>query len=436
MHADTARRRNADDWSVSNGVPPRAAPTRSPTWRGKVRAKGATPAGASDTGANGDSSDSAKVTQDLGILDRNCSESSAWPHTPPAASSPPHRTPPLDSESGTWSAWGLSPREWGEVQSGLRAETPSASQESGQQTSAARRSRGPDEGCGTQASPPARADIRSASARAGEPPGRAPRRRGDRWSPQCGRESAPRSPGPAAPPPQTCSRRDRGQDPAGGHSRLALRHSTGPAVPRNQPNSDAGGSARGDPIPSDAQATPSPASPEIAAESVAQGIALGVSAGLPDHEGMGGEESVDAQGSADPPPCTDNVRDAREKGGAEKAAEEADVEASARAPAAADRLGGPTQHVQAPTNTPASLADGSITPDRTAADASAPTKRGRGGHGAWEPQKEEERGESAWDAAAAAADDEGTGEDEEVEERAAQIGAAPVQAVTRELRKG
>ncbi|CAI5522384.1 unnamed protein product, partial [Closterium sp. Naga37s-1] len=258
-----------------------------------------------------------------------------------------------DSESGTWSAWGLSPREWGEVQSALRAETPSASQESGQQISAAQRSRGPDGGCGTEPSPHARADICAASARAEEQPGRGPRRRGDRWSPQCGRESAPHSPGRASPPPRTCSRRDRGQDPAGCHSRLALRHSAGPAVPRNQPNVDAGGTARGDPNPSDAQATPSPASPEIAAESVARGIALGVSAGLLDHEGMGGEESEDVQGSADPPPRADSARDAQEKGGEERAAEVADVEASARAHAAADRPGGSTQHVQAPTNTPA-----------------------------------------------------------------------------------
>ncbi|CAI5971237.1 unnamed protein product [Closterium sp. NIES-64] len=246
--------------------------------------------------------------------------------------------------------------------SALRAETPSASRESGQQLSAARRSRVPDEGCGTEPSPHARADIRAESARAEEQPGRGPRRRGDRWSPQCGRESAPHSPGPASPPPRTCSRRDRGQDLAGSHSRLALRHSAGPADPRNQPNVDAGGTARSDPNPSDAQAIPYPASPEIAAESVARGIALGVSAGLPDHEGMGGEGSEYAHGIADPPPCADNVRDAQEKGGGERAAEEADVEASARAPAAADRPGGSTQHVQAPANTPARwgarLADG------------------------------------------------------------------------------
>ncbi|CAI5963465.1 unnamed protein product [Closterium sp. NIES-65] len=128
----------------------------------------------------------------------------------------------------------------------------------------------------------------------------------------------------------------------------ALRLPAGHAAPQNQPNVDAGRSARGD-------QTPFPASPEIAAESVARGIALGVSAGLPDHGGMGGEGSKDARGSADPPPLADNVRDAQGKGGEERAAKEADVEASALAPAAADRPDGSTQHVQAPTNTPARL---------------------------------------------------------------------------------
>ncbi|CAI5991397.1 unnamed protein product [Closterium sp. NIES-64] len=289
----------------------------------------------------------------LGSLDQNCSESSSWPHTPPAASSPPPRTPPPDSEPGTWSAWGLSPREWGEVQSALRAETPPTSQESGQQPSAAQRSREPDGGCGTEPSPHARADTRAASAHAEERPGLGPRRKGDRWSPQYGRESAPHSPGPASPPPRTCPQHDRGLDQAGCHSRLALRPSARPAVPRNQPNVDAGGTARGDPNPSDDQATPSPASPGIAEENVARGIALVVSAGLPDHEGMGGEGSKDVQENAYPPPRADSARDAQEKGGEERAAVEGAAEASTCAPAAADRPGGSTQHEQAPTNTPA-----------------------------------------------------------------------------------
>ncbi|CAI5975802.1 unnamed protein product [Closterium sp. NIES-64] len=117
------------------------------------------------------------------------------------------------------------------------------------------------------------------------------------------------------------------------------------------PNVDAGGTARGDPNPSDDQATPSPASPEIAEENVARGIALAGSAGLPDHEGMGGKGSEDVQENAYPPPRADSARDAQEKGGEERAAVEGAAEASTRAPAAADRPGGSTQHEQAPTNT-------------------------------------------------------------------------------------
>ncbi|CAI5987324.1 unnamed protein product [Closterium sp. NIES-64] len=158
--------------------------------------------------------------------------------------------------------------------------------------------------------------------------------------------------------------RDQEQDPAGGQMSRALRHSAGPAAQRNHPNSDAEGTARGDPIPSDAQATPSPASPELAAVIVERGIALGVSAGLLDHGGTGAEESEDAQGSADPPSCADNARDAREKGDEETAAVGGDAEASARAPAAADRLDGSTQHAPEPTNTQgrrgARLADGEV----------------------------------------------------------------------------
>ncbi|CAI5528866.1 unnamed protein product [Closterium sp. Naga37s-1] len=299
----------------------------------------------------------------------------------PAMSSP-NKIPHVageNSESGTWSAWGLSPREWGEVQSVLRAETPSASQESGQQTSAARRSRGPDEGCGTQASPPARADIRSASARAGESPGRGPRRRGDRWSPQCGRESAPRSPGPASPPPQTCSRRGRGQDPAGDHYRHALHHCAGPAGPLNLPSADAGGSARGDPNPSDAQTTPSPASPEIAAESVARGIALGVSAGLPGHEEMGSEESDGLQGTADRQRRPADPRDALGSGGEEIAAAATDAAATARVPDAADQQVGSMQSERGPTSTPAGGAEERVEEEETArapGEGQAQTPRG------------------------------------------------------------
>ncbi|CAI5979364.1 unnamed protein product [Closterium sp. NIES-65] len=291
--------------------------------------------------------------------------------------------PPLDSESGTWSAWGLSPREWGEVQSALRADTPSASLELGQQISAAQRSRGPDGGCGAEPSPLARADIRSASARAEEQPGLGPRRRGDRWSPLYGRELNPHSPGPAAPPPQTCLRRDRGQDPAGDHYRHDLRHSAGLAGRQNPPSEDAGGTARDAPNPSDVQATPSPSSPEIAAETVAWGIALGVSAGLPDHEETGGEENEDAQRIADRPHPADEPRDAQEMGAEERAAAEANAEASTRAPAAADRPGGSTQHAQGPTNTPARWGAGQAVGEESAPGQSggrARLRRGAQGH--------------------------------------------------------
>ncbi|CAI6007683.1 unnamed protein product [Closterium sp. NIES-65] len=235
----------------------------------------------------------------------------------------------------------------------LRAETPSASQESGQQRSAARRSPGPDEGCETGPSPPARADICAASARAEEPPGQGPSRGEDRWSPQCVRDSPPHSPAPAAPLPQTHSWPDRGQDLARDHYRHAHRHSAGPFGLRNQPSADAGGTARGDPNPSDAQATPSPASPEIAAESVARGIALGVSASLSDHEGIGGEESDGPRGTDDRQLRPGDHRDTLENGGEEIAAAAADVAANARAPDAADQWAGSRQPEQEPTSTPA-----------------------------------------------------------------------------------
>ncbi|CAI5952843.1 unnamed protein product [Closterium sp. NIES-65] len=217
-------------------------------------------------------------------------------------------------------------------------------------------------------------------------------------------------------------------DPAGDHYRHDLRHSAGLAGRQNLPSEDAGGTARDAPNPSDVQATPSPSSLEITAETVARGIALGVSAGLPDHEETGGEENEDAQGIADRPHPADEPCDAQEMGAEGRAAAEADAEASARAPAAADRPSGSTQHAQGLTNTPASR--------RQRADRTRTRWTWRRRQGAWEPRKGEERGVSAWDAAEAAADDEGMGGDEEVEERAAQIGAAPAQAIMRELLKG
>ncbi|CAI5520960.1 unnamed protein product [Closterium sp. Naga37s-1] len=173
------------------------------------------------------------------------------------------------------------------------------------------------------------------------------------------------------------------QDPARDRFRHAHRHSAGPVGLQNRPNADAEGTARDDPYPSDAQVTPSPASPEIAAESIARGIALGVSAGLPDHEEMGGEVNEDAQGTADRLPCADEFRDAQERVGEERAAAEADAEASARAPAAAVLPGGSTKRAQGPRNTPArwgaQQADGEELPPARSGGR-ARLRRGAQGH--------------------------------------------------------
>ncbi|CAI5524591.1 unnamed protein product [Closterium sp. Naga37s-1] len=263
-------------------------------------------------------------------------------------------------------------------------------------------------------------------ARVVEPPGQGPRRGEGHWLWQYARASAPRSPAPDAPPPPSHSRPDLRLDHDGDYSSHVLNHSADLGGRQNQPSADAAGIVRDAQIPSDAQAIPCPALPEIAAESAERGIALAVTAGLLDHGGMGAEESGDAQGTADRPPCVDEGHDAQEKGGEERAAKEVDVEASARAPDAANRQGGSTQHARGPTNTPARWAarqaeeeelaharsggrarlrrgaqrhadetrqaqapaaralsaepsssrsrpaDGSITPDNTAADASAP----------------------------------------------------------------
>ncbi|CAI5973202.1 unnamed protein product [Closterium sp. NIES-64] len=220
-----------------------------------------------------------------------------------------------------------------------------------------------------------------------------------------------------------------------------------PAVPRNQPNVDAGGTARGDPNPSDDQATPSPASPEIAEENVARGIALAVSAGLPDHEGMGGEGSEDVQENAYPPPRADSARDAQEKGGEERAAVEGAAEASTRAPAAAHRPGGSTQHEQAPTNTLARR--GARQDDGEAFEPAQSGARARSRRGAQGDADEARQAQAAvasspdgsitpdlTAADATAADDEATREDEEVVEHEVRTGADLVQAATRGMWKG
>ncbi|CAI5507499.1 unnamed protein product [Closterium sp. Naga37s-1] len=130
-------------------------------------------------------------------------------------------------------------------------------------------------------------------------------------------------------------------------------HSADPDGHQIQPIADAEGTARDVQSPSDVQAIPSPASPEIATESAERGIALAVNAGLADHRGIGAEESEDAQGTADRPPCDGEARDALESGGEEIAAALADAVANARAPDAADQQGDLTQPEQGPTSTPA-----------------------------------------------------------------------------------
>ncbi|CAI7812825.1 unnamed protein product [Closterium sp. NIES-54] len=70
----------------------------------------------------------------------------------------------------------------------------------------------------------------------------------------------------------------RGQSPYRGCYRRARGHSADRDDPQIQPTADAAGTARGEQNPSGAQEIPSPSSPEIAAESVARGIALAANA--------------------------------------------------------------------------------------------------------------------------------------------------------------
>ncbi|CAI7789114.1 unnamed protein product [Closterium sp. NIES-53] len=199
----------------------------------------------------------------LGDLERNCSECSAWPHTPTPSNSPPPRMPPQDSTSGTWSAWDLSPRGWEEVQSELRAEAPSPGQGHGQTGIAERRSPGPAEGCRTAPSPLAQVDTRSKSVRAWDPPSQEPGRREALGLRRCVHEPAPLPPVTAAPPLPKRSLPARQQSPDCGCYRRARGHSADRNDPQIQPTADVSGTARGVQNPSGAQETPSPASPEI-----------------------------------------------------------------------------------------------------------------------------------------------------------------------------
>ncbi|CAI5497873.1 unnamed protein product [Closterium sp. Naga37s-1] len=168
-------------------------------------------------------------------------------------------------------------------------------------------------------------------------------------------------------------------DPARDHYHHAHRHSAGHDGLRNQPSADAEGIARGDPNPSDAQTTPSPASPEIAAETVARGIALGVSTGLPDHEGIGGEQTDGLQEIADRQRRPGDLRDALGSVGGEIADAAADGAANAHAPDAADRQVDSMHSEQGPTSTPANGAEENVEEEeraRALGGGQAQTRRG------------------------------------------------------------
>ncbi|CAI5530755.1 unnamed protein product [Closterium sp. Naga37s-1] len=300
----------------------------------------------------------------LGDLERNCSECSAWPHTPTSANSPPPRTPPQDSTSGTWSAWDLSPRGWGEVQSELRAETPSTGQGHGQTGIAERRSPGPVEGCGTAPSLIARTDTLSKSVRAWDPPGQEPGRREALWLRRCVCEPAPLLPAPAAPPLPKRSLPLRQRSPDCGCYRRARGHSANRDGLQIQPTADVAGTARGEQNPSGAQEIPSPASPEIAAESVARGIALAANAYFdPRAQQDDAEESGDGGSDAALEIAGrllryEEVRVAQDNSDEEIAAAESDAAGNVRAPDPAGQRGGLTRPEQKPTSTPARWAVG------------------------------------------------------------------------------
>ncbi|CAI5951539.1 unnamed protein product [Closterium sp. NIES-64] len=209
-------------------------------------------------------------------------------------------------------------------------------------------------------------DTRSMSARVEEPLGQGPGHGEAHWSQQCELESASHSPAPGAPllPPR--SQPDRLHHRARGRSRHGPRHFADPDGHQTLPSADAGGTARGAQNPSDAQATPSPASAEIAAKSAARGIALAVSAGLPDLGGIGGEESEDSLETADRQPHGGELRDALGSDGKDIAAAVADAVVNARAPDEADLQGGWTQPEKGPTNTPARGAEGGPEEEDTA----------------------------------------------------------------------
>ncbi|CAI7792244.1 unnamed protein product, partial [Closterium sp. NIES-53] len=300
----------------------------------------------------------------LGDLERNCSECSAWPHTPTPANSPPPRTPPPDSTSGTWSAWDLSTRGWGEVQSELRAETPPPGQGLGQAGIAEQRSPGPAEGCGTTPSPLSRAENRSMLVRAWDPLRQETGRQEGLELRRYVRELARLPPAPAAPPLSVRSLPARQRSPDRGCYRCAQGHSADRDDPQTLPTTDVAGTARGEQNPSGAQAIPSPASPEIAAESVARGIVLvaiaysDLCAHQDDAEESGAGGSDGAREIVGLPLRDEEGYAAQKNGDEEIAAAETDAAGNARTPDLAVRRGGSTRPYQGPTSTPARWAAG------------------------------------------------------------------------------
>ncbi|CAI5521271.1 unnamed protein product [Closterium sp. Naga37s-1] len=126
-----------------------------------------------------------------------------------AASSPPPQPPPPSSTSGTYSAWGLSPRGWEEVQLELRTEeSPPRDRGLGQARTGVLSSPGLGDDCGTTPSPLQLAGTRAELGRATELPQHQRGREGVRQSQT--HAHVPRSPppAPAAPPPQAYSPHD------------------------------------------------------------------------------------------------------------------------------------------------------------------------------------------------------------------------------------
>ncbi|CAI5953092.1 unnamed protein product [Closterium sp. NIES-64] len=144
-----------------------------------------------------------------------------------------------------------------------------------------------------------------------------------------------------------------------GHLDVDLRrdplHSADPDGHQSPPSADAGGIARGAQNPIVAQENPSPASPEIDAESAARGIALAVSAGLPNLGEIGDGESGGSQATADRQLRGGEARVDQESDAEGNVAAGAGAAAIAHAHEAAVQPDDSTQRGPAPTNTQESL---------------------------------------------------------------------------------